>query len=564
MGMNRISRFRRVAPLLALTLLAIQGRLHGQSQAVDTLARAGWSALPLPGSVQEDRDRVAQFRGLAPTAGWLLRTPSSRLPMLAGSGTVRWELLAPQGTLTYNDRIPFSLNDGALWAGRGINATITGGARIGVGRLSLTLAPELLYSQNQHSETFAPADTALSLFASRWHVGPHSADLPQRFGNESLATLRPGQSVLEADLGAVHAGASTENQWWGPGIHNAIVMSSQAEGIPHLFARTGRPLRTPIGAVEARWIAGGLVESLYFDTISTNDVRPLSGIVATLAVAAEPNLTLGVARVVYSRGGGAGDVPARAFDVFTWWDRPPLEADSADVAADSAAYERDQILSLFARWVFPDDGFELYGEWSRAVLPSSFSDFINQPNHTQAYTLGVQWARPVQGEDVVRLQSELSYLEESPASITRPGKPYYVSETIVQGYTHRGQVVGAAIGPGGSSQWVAGDYLANEWQAGLFLGRIRWDNDVYYDPGRISYVAHDVSVFGGVRGGRRVGRSFVLGEITTGQRYNYRFQNPENNPWGNGALDIWNTTLRLTVTPLPRRVALTRYSGLRR
>jgi hypothetical protein len=492
---------------------------------------------------------VAQLRGEAPTAGWLLRTPSSRLEPLGGAGSLRRELLAPQAMVTYNNRLPFSLNDGALWAGRGVNASVSGGARLALGRLSLTLAPEVVYSQNLSTRTFAPADSALSLFASRWHVGAHSADLPQRFGNEALVTLGPGQSVLEADLGAIRAGASTENQWWGPGIQNAIVMSSQAEGIPHLFARTARPLRTRLGAIEARWIAGGLVESLYFDTISTNNVRALSGLVATLTPAAEPNLTLGLARVVYSRGSGAGAVPARALDVFTWWDRPPLEADSATVMADSAAFKRDQIFSLFARWVFPDDGFELYGEWARAVLPSSFRDFINQPNHTQAYTLGVQWARSVRLEDAVRVQTEVTYLEESPASITRPGKPYYVSESIVQGYTHRGQVVGAAIGPGGSSQWLAADYLAQAWQAGLFGGRIRWENDLYYDPGRVSYVAHDVSVFGGVRAGGRLRRNFVLAELTRGLRYNYRFQNPENNPWGNGALDIWNTTLRITVTP---------------
>jgi hypothetical protein len=150
----------------------------------------------------------------------------------------------------------------------------------------------------------------------------------------------------------------------------------------------------------------------------------------------------------------------------------------------------------------------------------------------------------------VRAQSEVTYLEESAAITDRPGKSYYVSRSVVQGYTQRGRTIGAAIGPGGSSQWLGIDYLAPAWSAGLVGGRIRWEDDVYYDKEDRLYLAHDVSVFGGVRAGVRLLGLDVAGEWLRGKRYNYLFQNPEFEPYGNLGIDRWNTTFRLTATPI--------------
>lgn len=528
------------------------------AQSADTLP-AGSRIAPLfsIGTAAEDQARLQHLFG-ASADGFLLRSPSSQGPDLPADGELRWSVIAPEVAFAWNSELPFSLNDGALWAGRGTNALVTGGARLRRGRISLILAPQLVYSENQPFQTASsdPADPrpeiGRSIFASPWYVEQFSADLPIRFGDRSLLELRPGQSTLMVDAGPVEVGAATENQWWGPGIRNAILLSNQAEGIPHLFVRTTAPLRTPLGSVEARWILGGLSESLFFDAESTNDVRALSGFAATFRPSIQPDLTLGVGRVVYSATEGAGEVPLHFADVFTEWGRSsPPAADSLSPAGSAAATQADheQIFSLFARWIFPANGLELYAEWARLEFPSSIADLLNEPNHTQGYTLGLQWARPVRENTLFRIQSELTYLEESTTFNNRPSPLYYVSPSVVQGYTHRGQVVGAAVGPGGSSQWLALDYLPRTWRIGLFGGRIRWNNDVYYSkPGR-QYVAHDVSVFGGIRAGWRFRGAFLQAEYATEVRYNYLFQNPEFEPDGRLAVDVRNHSLRFTLAP---------------
>ena len=107
-----------------------------------------------------------------------------------------------------------------------------------------------------------------------------------------------------------------------------------------------------------------------------------------------------------------------------------------------------------------------------------------------------------------------------------------------QGYTLRGQGIGAAIGPGASSQWLAGDYVAPGWRAGLFLGRIRWDNDaLYLVPSTTEKrLAHDVSLFGGIRGRWRR----LAATLTVGSRLN---------PFYRPNASVGNTTLELRFTP---------------
>jgi hypothetical protein len=120
---------------------------------------------------------------------------------------------------------------------------------------------------------------------------------------------------------------------------------------------------------------------------------------------------------------------------------------------------------------------------------------------------------------------------------------------VPQGYTHRGQVLGAATGPGSSSQWLAAEYMAPDWRAGFLAGRVRWENDTYLRmPGRLE-VGHDVTLFAGPRAGVRVGGSEVQAELVYGYRFNYLFQNPEMEPEGDHALDVENLTLRLTLRP---------------
>ncbi|HEX8392521.1 MAG TPA: capsule assembly Wzi family protein [Longimicrobium sp.] len=527
------------AALLACARAEAQAPGAGSSPARDSVptAPAAFRPLVLLGSVAEDRARTAALRG-GPAPG-LLRSASTATPRAPGASL---RLLAPWMEAGWNKEIPHSLNDGALYAGRGGSGRLSAGVEAAAGPLRLVLAPEVVWEQNAQFDSVLPDawDAGQrARFTTPWYIGAHSADLPYRFGDGARTRVLPGESSLTLRLGAVEAGAATEAEWWGPGIRNALVLSNNAGGFPHALLRTSRPLRTPLGGLEARWIEGRLRSSAW-DTASAGRRRSLSA--ASLVLHPAANLSLGVARAVYAPAdGGAAD---GAFGVFSRW------AGAGDTAR---AHPFDQVSTLFGRWILPGDGAEVYGEWGRHRLPSSPREMLETPEHTQGYTLGFQWARPAL-RGVIRLQGELSDLEKSATYRAEPTGSWYAGRAVPQGYTHEGQPLGASIGPGASSQWLAVDYMPRTAQFGVFANRIRWANDAYYDKpgGHNRYRAHDVNILGGARAGVAAGPFWAQAEWTAGRRYNYLFQNPAGDwPLRHLSTSPFNHSLRLQLSARP-------------
>lgn len=531
----------RSRPLLLCTALAAALPLAGQEPPAPASGGFRFHPLVEVGGAVEDRARLAAL--LAGDAPGVLRSPSSATPRPAGAYL---RLLAPVVGVAWNSAIPFSLNDGPVWAGKGTTAWGTAGIDAGAGPLRLVVAPRLVHARHASFDALTEAALTDADRASRippWQTGEHSIDLPYRFADGPGTELHPGESSLTLRVGAVEAGGATESQWWGPGVRNAIVLGNAAGGFPHLLLRTARPLATPLGRLEARWIAGRLSSSA-FDTASVGRHRSLSA--AAVSLAPGGGLTVGAARAVYAprEGNGfAADAPA----VFLRW------RDAGDTLA-SRPYQ--QVASIFARWVAPAEGVEVYAEWGRHRLPASPRDFLEQPDHTQGYTLGAGWARPA-GAGVARLRAEATFLEKSATYRSRPTGSWYAGRAVPQGYTHRGQPLGAAIGPGASSQWAAADYLRDRWEVGAGLTRVRWANDAYYDkPGGPNiYLAHDVSVLGTLHGAVRLGGMRVDAEWTAGRRYNFLFQNTAT-WWGerDQSISPINHSLRLRLSAVPPRL----------
>jgi hypothetical protein len=523
------------------------------------VAKPRWTPLPSLGGDLDDRARLAHLLGGAGSERFLLRATTDRLDSLPGaSRRFRWAVLAPDVAVVNNSAMPFSLNEGALWAARGWSNLIRAGLRAQWGRVSLVLAPELVATENLNYQ-LPPPDVQLprppgrSPFSTPWHVGDYSIDLPLRFGERGFSRLDFGQSTLAVDAGSVVAGLSTENEWWGPGIRNAIVLSNNAAGIWRAFARTRRPVRTRVGTFDVRWFLGGLFESPYFDATPADNRRSITALAATWTPPGVPTLTVGATRAVYAPIVGWQDVFGHAFDVLR--DRGLRRLPGDTVLRPS----RDQIFSLFARWVFPADGFAVHAEWARTDLPRSLRELLVSPNHSQGYTLGLEWARPVRAErDAVRVQTEITYLEKSPAYRNEAEFSWYTSAAAPQGYTQRGKVIGAAVGPGASSQWFAVDYFAPTWRFGAFAGRIRWDDDALYTfPGYYpnKWCAHDLSLFGGVTGALQGRFGRIQATLTRGERLNVFFYHLtwcEPPPVAqNDVLDVMNTTLEVRMTLSP-------------
>lgn len=533
-------------------MLAVPRTQAAQAPVTGGLELASPNILVTIGSPAEERARVRQLLGDTTAAGFLIRTPAliaSPVPIERTSAIRVWPVL-PEAIVASNSSLPSLGNDGALWAGRGVSFLVRGGVAVQAGRITLVLDPELAYAQNRGFQTIRSALTgqapATGPYQAPWFTGPYSIDLPLRFGDQSYTTLTPGQSALTVDLGRVAVGVSTENQWWGPGARNALVMSNAAEGFAQLFVRTARPLRTRLGDIEGRVILGSLTSSLYFTPpdSTTTDYRALSGAVFTLRPALAPALTLGVERLVLTPIRTAGAELGHAFDVFF------RNANLGTGATPRTPSSSDQITGLFARYLLPPAGTEVYGEITRSELPRSVRDFLLAPLNTGAYTLGVAHAARLQRAASVVVRVELTDLEQSRAFTDRPIPPdYYTGRAAPAGFTNRGQILGAAIGPGSQSQFIGADYYAPRWQLGAFAERVRNQNDALYRVFGTGLFHHDVTIGGGLRGGLRLPYLDARAELTANNRVNYLFQNGRANLFAIGTVDVSNYGLTLSLSP---------------
>lgn len=535
----------RTAALTAvLTAGAFAGALAGAfasagaqvTRAADTVN----ARVAAVGGVADDRRRVLHLLGQATPDGLLLRSPSS-----AGAGPARGaRFLAPELLVVHSTALAVPMNDGALWTGRGTSALVRAGVDARWGPLRVVLLPEVTASQNRAFDVRPDTFPGRAAYAWPWSNGRANIDLPSRFGDRPWRLISPGQSSVTIEGRGVAAGVATENEWWGPGVRNALLLSNAAEGFPHAFARTRRPLRTRLGDVEARYLFGVLTPSIYSDSAVTRRWRSFSAVAATLRPRIAPGLTLGAARAVVAPLRTVGAAAGHAVDAVVEWQAPPADT--------TRRLRADQYTSLFARWAVPEARAEFYAEWAKQVTPRSLRELLLFPQDGRALTMGMQLLRPIDERRgrVLRTQLELSSVEQSIVLRDRPAPPpFYAGLAVPDGYTHRGQPLGASFGPGGSSQWLAVELLGRAAGGGLFLTRTRWNNDALYDQPNPTFLRHDVSLTAGARGTWRGPAADIGAELHWTRRNNYLFQNGFANPGGVRTVDVPNVLLLLRVTP---------------
>lgn len=430
----------------------------------------------------------ARLRQLAATDPWESTLARRAVAHDSGSRLPQLRLLPVDLRTSFNSARPWGTNDGAIWQGRGATLAVSGGISARWGRFSAALRPMAIYNENRAFELSPIAvPTGLSPFA--YPTGLSSAiDMPQRFGEGSFRTFDLGPSFLRAEFGAVALGLSNENRWWGPGRRNAIVMTNNAPGFKHAFLGTSRPVDVKIGSFESEWLWGRLRESEYFDADGANDRRFFTGLKATFSPKGLPDLELGATRTFITAWPSDGISAADLFMVFLPLEKADLMTPDNPSGDDAA----DQMASLFFRWKFPASAFELYGEWGRGDHSLNVRDLFVEPEHASAWMFGMQkgFAR---GEELIwRFSTEVTILGAArTATLRPPPSAFYVHHIVRQGYTSRGQVMGAGIGPGSSQLFAGLDRFAPWGKASVGFLRTVYDNNRFYATPR-SWDTHEV------------------------------------------------------------------------
>ena len=72
--------------------------------------------------------------------------------------------------------------------------------------------------------------------------------------------------------------------------------------------------------------------------------------------------------------------------------------------ANTGNREGNELVSVFARWVFEESAAEIYAEWARDDALGEWAEFLQEPDHAQAYLLGFQKVAPLSTDLSLRVQ----------------------------------------------------------------------------------------------------------------------------------------------------------------
>lgn len=378
----------------------------------------------------------------------------------------------------YNGHPSYSRNDGAMIPAKGYQSLISAGFFVNAGPLSIQIIPEYVFAKNE------------SFRELKLYYG--STDLPVRFGQDSYSKLSWGQSSIRLNFDPVSIGLSNENLWWGPGKQNSILMSNTAPGFKHLTLNTNRPLKTPIGSIETQIISGRLEESGYGGEKLPDDWRYLSAMVFSYQPRWIPGLFLGLTRSfqTYQQG-------LKSFKDYFPLVRPFQKANDK-VQDETGRDGQDQLASVFARWLLTKSRAEVYFEYGQNDHSYNIRDFILGPEHSRAYTLGMMKIMPYKDrkDEYIQLGVELTHLEQSLDRVIRDAGEWYTHSPIVHGYTNKGEVLGAGIGPGGNFQSINISWVKSLRRIGFQFERFEHNGDLANKYGYKPWVDFSASALG--------------------------------------------------------------------
>ena len=500
---------------LLAVLLFFGGVAIAAAQAADVACFTAAPALPGVGGEHADYVRVTSL---------LTEQPS---PVLVRRPSVTWDLSGPcalwrnipaagstrlHGWLdvVVNTGYPHGSSTGLLWPGRGVQTVLAAGASARYRTLSIGIFPQIAYHQNRPFPTVPVRGDTTSL-RYPWHA----IDWPQRQGRHAFWSAGLGQSYARVDVAGFGAGISTENLWWGPAFRNSLLLGNEAPGFPHAFAGTSDGWSGRLGRLDAQLVWGRTAQSEYFDTISTNDHRLWSGVVVAWQAPGAAGVSLGLARIFVQPWDSLG------VEDFIPFAQSPLKDDLRTPENPMGRDRTDQLAGAFVRWAFPGSGLEIYGELARNDHAQNKDDFLAEPDHASAFTLGFQ---QVFAGDVrwYRVRGEMTSLSVAPPRTHRPTWPWYVH--AAGGYTHRGQLLGAGIGPGSDSQFLGADVFTTYGRHGVHLERVRYDEDAYQRFPNMTFYMHDVELSAGTTHFVRLGNFDVRAGIEYSSRRNRNFR----------------------------------------
>ena len=402
---------------------------------------------------------------------WQPQEQSANAFLRGVNQNVTLKIYGPDWFNSFNTAAPYGQNDGALWQGKGYNMSFSTGARVEAYGVELTVKPQVSFSQNM-SFKFLPG-----VYGSEYsYFWKGNIDLVQRYGDSSFWTFDWGDTEIRYTWHTLTAGFGFQSPWLGPAWLNPMLGSNNAPTYPKFDIGLRRTeINLPwlgwyIGDIEGRIWVGRLEESDYFDNDPNNNYRQITGFSAAYSPSFLPGLTIGATKICFN------DWRHKSIKYLN-----PFYSTNGSQVGDKI--DEDQKMSIFADWIFPQVGFEVYGELGIDDYNSKGS---SNPFHTAIYTAGAKKSLTISKKYNIHAEIifEWNNFEMSQDfQLQWKYMGYYAHGAVKQGYTQKGQILGAGSGYFGNSQFLGFKVYYPRGNIMVFLHRHRPDNNYIHNMG---------------------------------------------------------------------------------
>jgi Capsule assembly protein Wzi len=357
----------------------------------------------------------------------------------------------------FNTHSSWGKNDGGFLYTRGYQQILSTGVEFNSKIFDLRIAPDLLY-------------TADNNFQEKFNL----------LGGQSMVRLKAGTL-----LGLT---AGTQQLWWGPAVFNSLMMSNNAPGFPHLAFHTLKPLSLPIGTIEFQLIGGNLKNksawpmenfgSLSIDKVLPNNVatkRYFNGFNFAFQPIFIPGFTIGINRMFQyytTDRSKMGNFIQTYIPVLTSVFKNKAGGNNG---LDEDARNRDQLVNIFARYLFKEHHLEVYGEFGWNDHKYNLRDLASNPDHAAAYNVGLRKVIPIKPQLFYTLDAEVTQMAPTNSDIARGSGNWYVHSGVREGYTHYGQIIGGGVTPGDNTATLRLSRTTEKFKQSILIERYQHD-----------------------------------------------------------------------------------------
>jgi hypothetical protein len=384
-------------------------------------------------------------------------------------------------TTQNNSKMPFGFNQGTMFPSVGFQRRWSLGLHFSWKFLDVNLQPEYVEAENSPTVPFAGSPQDGNYWTRVFFIINNNIDQYSRFGEEPLHYFYPGQSRIALKLGNVATGVSTENNWWGPGFRNSLMLTNEASGFLHYFVQNRKPVITPIGTFEGKGLIGMLENSSYLSPEDknfrpiwaggienkNNSVRMLKAFIINWQPKWVPNFYLGYSYAHQTYFEDQGPQPGKPFV-----ENPKM-----------------QLGAFLFRFALPKDHAEFYAELGQPDKLVGPASFFGDSTKT-GFVIGGRKLFPLgkKQKSFLQLGIEFTQLQLMDPGLvidnTQPGgeplrNSWYTSTQVRQGYTQNAKLLGASIGPGSNSQTIHLSFHRGRSLIRVHAERVAKNNDFY-------------------------------------------------------------------------------------